>query len=151
MAAQWPQLDPIAQNELLGEITLSVVGALPPGWREVVLDYRVVGKNIDVAVGVLDPNGTYQVWEPSVETWRMFQRLRGGMYQDGEGTWFSARLVIEPPSRFRVQYNWQNEPDFQPYPSPDEFALEQERFPRGEEYMPDWFKRGLAASGAQPQ
>ncbi len=47
---QWPPLDATQQNELLGQISLSVVNALSPGWREVILDYRVVGKNIDVAV-----------------------------------------------------------------------------------------------------
>ena len=147
--AQWPKLDPVAQNELLDRMTRTIVDALSPGWREVAIDYRVVGKNIDAAVGVLDPDGIYQLWDPPADAWRMFQRLRGGMYQDGEGTWFSARLIIEPPSRFTVQYNWLNEPDFQPYPALEEFLLEEERFPRERVHMPDWYRRRLeAAKGA---
>ncbi|GAB2704380.1 hypothetical protein [Nocardia thraciensis] len=145
--AQWPQLDPVQQNDLLEQMTSLVVDALAPGWRQVMIDFRAVGKNIDVAVGVLDPHGTYQLWDPPGEVWRMFQRLRGGMYEQGEGTWFSARFTIDPPSRYSVQYNWTNEPDFRPYPSPDDFALEQERFPRTEAFMPPWFRRGLAAAG----
>jgi hypothetical protein len=143
----WPQLDPVEQNELLGDITLQVVEALPPGWRELAIDYRAVGRNIDVAVGLLDANGTRQIWNPPTEVWQAFQRLRGGMYQEGEGTWFSARLIIEPPSRFSIQYNWQNEPAFDPYPPPAEFALEQERFPRTEAFMPPWYREHLAAAG----
>ncbi len=146
--AQWPQLDPAQQNELLGEITRSVIDALQPGWREVKIDYRQIGKNIDVAVGLTDSAGTVQVWDPGAETWRMFQRLHGGMYREGEGTWFSARLVIDPSPRFFVKYNWQNEPDIRPYPAPEAFALEQERFPRTEAHMPAWFRRGLTAAGS---
>ncbi|MEV6897296.1 hypothetical protein [Amycolatopsis sp. NPDC051372] len=147
MPFKWPELDPIQQNELLGEITTAVVEALPPGWQQVMIDYRMVGRNVDVAVGVKDPSGTFRPWDPPVDVWKMFQRLRGGMYTEGEGTWFSARFGIEPPSRFTIQYNWRNEPDFDPYPAAEQFAIEQERFPRAEEFMPDWFRERLAAAG----
>jgi hypothetical protein len=144
--SRWPALDPMQQNELLGEMTAIVVAAQPPGWREVMIDYWHLGKQTDGAVGVLDPSGDYQYWEPPVEVWRMFQRLRGGMYREGEGTWFSARIKIEPPSRFTVQYNWRNKPSFETWPTPDQFALELERFPRGEAYLPSWFRESLPRS-----
>jgi hypothetical protein len=133
------------QNDLLGELTGMVVRAQPMGWREVMIDYHHLGKQTDGAVGVLAPNGTYQYWEPPVDVWRMFQRLRGGMYRDGEGTWFSARLKIEPPARFSVEYNWRNRPSFQNWPSPHQFTLELERFPRGARYLPSWFSENLPA------
>lgn len=147
MPFRWPRLDPVQQNELLGTITTAVVEALPPGWCRVMIDYRMVGRTVDVAVGVEDTGGTYRRWEPPVDVWKMFQRLRGGMYRDGEGTWFSARFGIEPPARFTIQYNWRNEPDFDPYPAAEQFAIEQERFPRAEEYMPEWFRQRLVAVG----
>lgn len=147
MPFRWPRLDPVQQNELLGTITTAVVEALPPGWCRVMIDYRMVGRTVDVAVGVEDTGGTYRRWEPPVDVWKMFQRLRGGMYRDGEGTWFSARFGIEPSARFTIQYNWRNEPDFDPYPAAEQFAIEQERFPRAEEYMPEWFRQRLVAVG----
>lgn len=143
MTYRWPTLDPAAQTELLGELTAQVVAAQPPDWRQVMIDYRHLGRLTDAGVGVLDPAGDYQLWDPPVEVWRMLQRLRGGMYRDGEGTWFSVRITIEPPSRFTVQYNWRNRPDFPDPPGRDEFALELERFPRGEAYQPDWFRAAL--------
>ncbi|MGW4487020.1 hypothetical protein ACWEOE_24620 [Amycolatopsis sp. NPDC004368] len=147
MPFKWPQLDPTQQNELLGEITTAVVEAVPAGWQQVMIDFRMVGRNVDAAVGVKDPSGTFRPWDPPVDVWKLFQRLRGGMYTEGEGTWFSARFGIEPPSRFTIQYNWRNEPDFDPYPPAEQFAIEQERFPRTEEFMPDWFRARLAAAG----
>jgi hypothetical protein len=139
----WPALDPTQQNELLGEMTTLIVEQQPPGWREVMIDFNQLGNLIDVAVGVLDPNGTHQVWDPPAEVWRMFQRLRGGMYREGEGTWFGARIKIEPPARFTLRYNWREKPSFPNWPTPDQFAVDLERFARGEAYMPSWFRESL--------
>jgi hypothetical protein len=143
--SRWPALDPAQQNELLGQVTTLVTERQPPGWREVVLDYRHLGRVIDVAVGALDPTGVYRLWDPPDEVWRMFQRLRGGMYREGEGTWFSARVTVAPPARFSVQYNWNEKPGFPSWPTPDQFALELERFPRGAAYLPAWFRESLTA------
>lgn len=141
--SRWPALNPVQQNELLGEMTAIVITAQPPGWREVMIDYHHLGKHTDGAVGVMDPSGTYRYWNPPAEVWQMFQRLRGGMYREGEGTWFSARLKIEPPYRYTVEYNWRNRPSFQNWPTPNQFTLELERFPRGERYLPEWFIESL--------
>lgn len=144
----WPLLDPVQQKDELDGMTTLLVGALPPGWRELVIDFRAIGQNLDVAVGVTGPDGKERVWDPPAEVWRAFQRLRGGMYADNEGTWFSARYILEPPSRFNIQYNFKNQPDFQPAPPAAAFALEQEWFPRGEAYMPPWYLAGLEAARA---
>ncbi|MGW3996184.1 hypothetical protein [Amycolatopsis sp. NPDC004772] len=145
----WPLLDPIQQKEELDGITKALVDALSPGWRQLMIDFRAVGRNIDVAVGLTGPDGQERVWDPPAEVWRAFQRLRGGMYTENEGTWFSARYTLEPPSRFTIQYNYENQPDFQPPPAPGEFATEQERFPRDEASMPDWYRAGLEAARAE--
>jgi len=142
--SRWPSLNPVQQNELLGELTLVVVAAQPPDWRRVIVDYHHLGKHTDGVAGVLDPSGTYRYWDPPAKMWQMLQRLRAGMYREGEGTWFSARLVIEPPARFTVQYNWQNRPRFQTWPTPDQFMVELERFPRGDAFVPPWFRESLS-------
>lgn len=142
----WPLLDAAQQKEELDGITATLIGALPPGWQKLAIEFRAVGRNIDVAVGVTGPDGNQRVWDPPAEVWRAFQRLRGGMYVENEGTWFSARYTLEPPSRFAIQYNHQNQPDFQPQPAPQEFATEQERFPRDAAYMPRWYRHGLETS-----
>ncbi|QFU88481.1 hypothetical protein [Amycolatopsis sp. YIM 10] len=125
----------------------AALSSLPPDWRELAIDYRVVGRNIGLSVGLLGPGDSeHRLWTPPDEPIRQFQRLRGGMYRENEGTWFSLRYVLEPGPHFSVSYNWRNEPDFQPYPSPDAFLLEQERFPREERFMPSWYRDQLAAA-----
>jgi hypothetical protein len=139
----WPALNPVQQEELLGEMTAVMVAAQPPDWREVLIDYHHLGKHTDGVAGALDPGGTYRLWNPPPVVWQMFQRLRGGMYREGEGTWFSARMKIERPARFTVRYSWRERPSFPTWPTPDQFVLELERFPRGDAYLPPWFRENL--------
>jgi hypothetical protein len=124
-------------------MTTLLLDAVPPWWRGLMIDYGIIGRHIDLAVGVLDAQGQYQVWDPPVEPMRMFQKLHGGMYRENEGSWWSARLRVEPPGRFSIQYNRDVQPRFAATVSRDDFALEQERFPRAEAYMPDWYRARL--------
>jgi hypothetical protein len=144
----WPSLDPTKQHELLQEITRQISEALPQGWRELKIVYRHLGRHIDVETGLTGPDGAVTVWDPPAEVWRMFQRLRGGMYVEPEGTWFSCRYGVDASGKFDVQYNISQEPGFAAPPAPEEFALEQERFPRAPGYRPPWFQAGLDRAGA---
>lgn len=141
----WRQLTPPEQNELLGRLTLLVVEPLEPGWEKVMIDFKAIGRTIDVATGVMY-GGTYQVFNPSKDVWSLFGELRTGMHSEGHGTWFSCRLSIDPPSAFAIQYNWRNEPAMANAPKPGDYLTEQERFPRAEEHMPTWFREHLLAA-----
>jgi len=140
---KWRTLDPADQNDLLGRITELLLETIPPWWQALMVDYGAIGRHIDLAVGVLDPHGTYQLWDPPLEPTRLLQKLRGGMYRADEGTWWSARLRVEPPSRYSIQYNWTVRPGFAKDVSAENFGLEQERFPRAAAYMPDWYRAGV--------
>jgi hypothetical protein len=144
----WPQLTPQEQNDLLGEITLMLVEALPAGWQQLMIDYSVVGRTLDAGIGVKDASGQFRHWEPPTEVWRLFARLRKGMYQQDVGVWFGCRLTIDPPSRYHIQYNREVEPRFPTPPSPDDFLLEEKRYPRKREAMPEWYARNLEAAQA---
>ncbi len=146
MACRWPSLDPQRQGELLDQITDMFLADLPAGWTELVVDYRVVGRNIDLSTGLRQPDGSYRAWTPPDEPIRQFQRLRGGMYIENEGTWFSVRYILTPPRRTNVAYNTTNEPRFEPYPPLAEFLVEHERFPRLPGYQPPWYAEKLAAA-----
>jgi hypothetical protein len=142
----WPQLSPQEQSDLLGEITLMLVPGLPEGWQQLMIDYSVVGRTSDAGIGVKDPSGQFRHWQPPTEVWRLFARLRKGTYQDGRGVWFGCRLTIDPPTRFTIQYNWDIEPRFPNYPSAEDFLLEEKRYPRTREAMPEWYARRLDAA-----
>ncbi|MFC4003898.1 hypothetical protein ACFS2C_14450 [Prauserella oleivorans] len=140
-------MSPAEQNELLGEITTILVRDLPPGWQRLVMDYLNVGRHVNVAAGVRMADGSTRRVSPPKETARLFSRLRQGMYVEGRGSWYSLELIVDPPARFSVRYNWDEEPRFRSEPAPEQFAVDQERYPRADENMPEWFRRRLAAAG----
>ncbi|MCT2584350.1 hypothetical protein [Actinophytocola gossypii] len=137
------QLTPPEQNDLLGEATKLLVDQLPAGWHRLILDYMALGKKVNVGAAVRMADGTTPRVSAPRELAPLFSRLRGGMYVAGRGTWYSFRLIVDPPARYSVQYNWNDQPPYPTPPAPEHFRLEQERFPRAEDAMPEWFRRGL--------
>jgi hypothetical protein len=121
--AGWPKLNPAGQKEVLDRLTVTLLEALPEDWQRLVIEYRVVGRHSDGRVALARQDGVLRDWDPPVEVWHRLQELRGGMYAEGEGTWFGAQYRLERPDQFKIQYNWQTEPDFVDAPAPDEFEL----------------------------
>ncbi|WP_238007209.1 hypothetical protein KZZ52_37580 [Dactylosporangium sp. AC04546] len=124
-----------------------LVGSLPEGWKRLILDYQVIGRHSSVAIGVRFQDGSTRRWDPPVEVWRLFARLRKGMYVEDRGSWFAFSYIADVPGRYSIKYNWQDEPRFGTPPTPDDFVVDQGWFPRTEEHVPEWFREKLA-SGA---
>jgi hypothetical protein len=151
--AGWPKLDPAGQQEVLDRLTAMLLEVLPEDWQRLVIEYRVVGSYSEGRVGLTRQGGVIQDWDPPpeltqdwdppLEAWHRFQDLRGGMYTEGEGTWFGAQYKLERPHNFKIKYNWDRKPDFAEDPPPEQFALEQSRFPRVESHQPAWYREGL--------
>ncbi|MCC4908954.1 hypothetical protein [Microbacterium sp. cx-59] len=84
-----------------------------------------------------------------------FTSLREAMYQPGRGTWLSAHVEIAPSGSFEFVFNYDARvylnvgggDFFTPVPpshdalTDDEYALDLERFPRDEKFIPDWYPR----------
>lgn len=144
----WPKLDPAGQKEVLDRLTVMLLEVLPEDWQRLVIEYRVVGSYSNGRVGLTRADGVMRDWDPPLETWHRFQDLRRGMYGEGEGTWFGAQYKLERPDKFNIKFNWDRKPDFTSEPPPDQYALEQERFPRVESHQPDWYAAGLAQASS---
>ncbi|GAA1342447.1 hypothetical protein [Saccharothrix algeriensis] len=139
----WPQLDPTEQQQKLAEITQAVVATLPEGWQRLVVRASMIGRHSEMSSGVRMPDESVRAWEMPPEVWRMFQQLRKGMYAEGLGTWIGFEYIVDPPFRYQVRYNREEQPAFEAAPSPDDFATENRWFPRAETHMTEWFRRGL--------
>ncbi|WDZ88850.1 hypothetical protein [Nocardiopsis sp. HUAS JQ3] len=72
----------------------------------------------------------------------MLDDLRAGMYKDGKGTWFSMEYVITRPGRFKVRYNYDEDPHIL-FPTAWGFTNDLKYFPRDEENIPDWLHEKL--------
>lgn len=137
------------QKEVLDQLTRTLLGALPEDWQRLVIEYRVVGRHSDARIGLVKhDDDQVHYWDPPLEAWHRFQDLRWAMCLEDRGTWFGAQYKLIRPDRFAVKYNWHSEPDFSSDPAPEEFALEQSRFPRAEAHQPPWYRAGLAKAAA---
>jgi hypothetical protein len=142
-----PQLSPPEQNQLLGEIATLLVEELPQGWRRVVMDFMIIGRHANVAAAARMADGTTHQLNLPQKIAPLFSRLRRGMYTPGLGTWYSLELILDPPCTHSVRFNWQHEPSFRSAPAPEQFILDQKRFPRTAENMPPWLRERLTAVG----
>jgi hypothetical protein len=70
-----------------------------------------------------------------------FGDLRVLFYEPGQGTWFSVRLVIDPPNTFRVNFNFDVDPVWDPPVAPEVLAKDLEDYPRSE--LPTWLRTTL--------
>ncbi|MGY6658276.1 hypothetical protein ACXIZN_39555 [Amycolatopsis sp. TRM77291] len=136
-------LTPVEQNELLGEITKTLTAAAPEGWQRLIFDFKVIGRQASPAFAARLTDGSTQQISTPKDVSKPLSRLRKGMYAEGLGTWFSLGLVIDPPATYRAQFDRDTEPTFPSPPAAEQYALEQERFPRTDENLPDWFRSKL--------
>lgn len=136
-------MPPDEQHHLVGEATKTLLGHAPADWDRIIMDYMVLGKKVSVGAIAKMRDGSTQRFPAPRELAPMLSALRKGMYTPDGGTWYSFRLIVQPPDRFTIQYNWTEQPPFPALPDREQFVLDQERFPRPPQNMPEWFQRGL--------
>lgn len=139
-------IGPVEQHELLGEITTILVAELPAGWHRLVVEYRAIGRQVGVGSGLRMADGSTVRFAVPKTLAPLFARLRRGMYVEGQGTWHSLDLTVDVPDRYGVRYERDGEPTFAV--GPEQFAVEQERFPRAPGFQPAWFSAGTAGPAA---
>lgn len=135
-------LDHAQQQEILKEVGAKILAEAPEGWERIVYTRSSVIDHASSLIVIEFENGTSVREWPPVSLGLLFDDLRAGMYQDGKGTWFSLRYVITRPGRFKVDYNYDDEPRIA-FPTAWGFTNDLKYFPRDEEYMPDWLHERL--------
>ena len=70
-----------------------------------------------------------------------FAELRRLMYRPGAGTWFAARLTVSEQGDYRSDYDFDNEPRFDPPVAPEAYVKDLQAFPRDASRVPDWVGR----------
>jgi hypothetical protein len=139
----WPYLSPVEQQQKLADITQAVVATLPEGWRRLVVRVSMIGQHNEASTGVQMPDESVRGWSFPPEVWRMFMQLRKGMYDKGLGTWVSFEYILNPPFRYSIRYNRDEQPAFDQQPTGEHYATENRWFPREEIHIPAWYQRGL--------
>ncbi|MFD0491280.1 hypothetical protein ACFQ0O_34315 [Saccharopolyspora spinosporotrichia] len=110
-------ISPEEQEQAARRIGVLLLQAAPEDWQEITVEYRATGEYHDLLGEVTTPDGTARSWEPPEELRGIFEQLRDGMYRPDVGTWLSALYVVERPSSYRIDINFDSEPRWQ-RPSP---------------------------------
>ncbi|MGC7093315.1 hypothetical protein ACPZ19_01490 [Amycolatopsis lurida] len=75
-------------------------------------------------------------------------KLRALRYQPGRGTWFSARISMNPPGQIFFDYNNDHEPVLTRPMAPAHYAEDLRVFPRDPGHVPAWLRAKPATEGA---
>lgn len=140
------EADPKDPEQLLSEISAALVAAAPQGWQRIVFDFMALGRHANLACGARMADGSTQQVSVPRELSRPLAELRRSKYVQGRGTWYTLSLVIDPPSHYQASFNEDDEPAFHTPPRPEDYALDQELYPRDEDYLPPWFSARLPDS-----
>lgn len=92
-------------------------------------------------------DGTVAPREMPLEVRRAFVDMRDLLYEPDQGTWFSARFVMDPPDHYRVAFNFDVDPVWDPPVAAEVYAKDLETYPRSPGNTPRWLH---AVLGAEP-
>lgn len=136
-------IGPDEQHDIIHKMCLLLVESSPDSWHEIqFLRSAVYGYAMSQMVVTFENGETERKrFHRDVNT--SSDKLRSGMYKKDQGTWFSMKIVISRPGKFRSEFNYDERPDFMLWPSPQNFAEDLEEFPRSPEHIPDWLREEL--------
>ena len=141
------------QNEQIVEAERRVIGfvsqIVPPGARRIDLHCLATVAVNDMALTVLTEDGkTLRPESMPQELTDLMLELRRAHYLPEQGTWFSARFILEPGAPIRPLFNYDFDPNWNP-PIPVEcWRRDQIVLPRDGAHMPPWLRARL--EGREP-
>lgn len=135
--------------ELIQQLGGALLDLVPEeGWRRIDLVSTMTVPVQDLGLTVIMDDGSTPDITPPKELNVILAKLRTLLYEPGRGTWFSARISMNPPGRIFYNYNLDYEPVLTEPMAPEHYAEDLKMFPRDEEHMPGWLRAKLAVAGS---
>lgn len=135
-------MSPEEQQEILMKVGSKILASAPQGWSRIVYDTISVVEMSSSSAVVEYETGESKTFETDVMIDVYLNKLRAGMYIVGKGTWFSLEYVITRPGKFKVHYNYDDEPGLT-FATSKAFTNDLKYFPRNPEYIPGWLSEKL--------
>jgi hypothetical protein len=131
------------QNEVLKQVGVALAAATLDEWTEIRFVYRGLADVTSAEFVVVRPDSSTVPLPPPRKAMRLMDRLRPGMYQPGKGAWFTATYVVFGGGRYRVDFDYDNEPAFPFDLTSGSFANDLGQFPRDGRNIPLWLQQRL--------
>lgn len=131
------------EPEIVSAIAAQVSDAAPDQWAEITLtvqasvlvyQFGITARSTDRRLIAIDPPSGLQ---------DDVSALRGVMYEQGRGTWFSARISLCRGENPVASFNFDADPAWWPHVPPTVFSRDLEVFPRSPEHVPSWLREVL--------
>ncbi|MER7016110.1 hypothetical protein ABT324_32180 [Saccharopolyspora sp. NPDC000359] len=135
-------------DEIRQQVVDSLLANAPSDWAEIQLDFRASSTICQAEVSGSVLSGSPLLMPPPDGTTGRLKALRAVMFEPGRGTWFSLHLGVQRGGSPQYRFNYTDDPHWRPPVAPTVFTLDQERFPRDDQYIPDWLRERLAAGAA---
>jgi hypothetical protein len=146
--SQEQPLTPELLEAALREAGSGVLAAAPDGWTELRFRLDATAELLSNKFeATLEDGSTVHLSAPDPPR-KKLQELRARMYEQGKGTWFTARYVIVRPGRYSVDFDYDNEPDFGMPIDPLTYLNDLKYFPRDDEHVPDWLRQRVEEARA---
>lgn len=139
-------ISPEEQEQVARRIGVLLLRSANEDWQQIMVEYRATGDYHDLLGEVTTQSGAHEAWEPPDELVSIFEHLREGMYRPDVGTWLSALYVVERPSSYRIDINFDTEPQWNRSLPRAAYVDEFRRYPRADENVPDWVQAKLDSS-----
>jgi hypothetical protein len=120
-----------------------LMDAAPEGWRRIDMTVRLTTAAEEISLAVVMPDGAAARMEPPPDVSPLLFELRNKKYMRDRGTWLSLRLVIEPDGDYRVSYNFDLDPLWDPPLDAAVWDEDFEAFFRDDEWTPAWYREGV--------
>jgi hypothetical protein len=134
------------ERRVMENAVRALSAAAPAGWRRLRFTFHATVGIDTASFEAARMDGGTQVVVPPGRAMTFMDELRAQTYRADRGAWFTARLEIERSGRYTVEFDYDNEPDFQPELDGSAYALDLDRFPRADEHTPDWLHAKLRES-----
>ncbi|GAA3842358.1 TNT domain-containing protein [Saccharothrix violaceirubra] len=140
MTAPEPVLSIEDQNAILGSVTTLLVQRLPGDWEQLWVDFRMMGRHLEVDANGVTIFGRAFAWELPEEALPFFVQLRDGMATSTRGTWYSLKFHLVHPDTYSAEFNRDVDPEWTHRPLERHYLEELDAYPRPAEAIPDWLR-----------
>ncbi|OXM48392.1 hypothetical protein CFP71_33265 [Amycolatopsis thailandensis] len=136
-----------SHEDLIQQLGTALLNLVPvEGWRRIDLVSAMTVPAQDLGLTVIMDDGSRPEIAPPHELNVILAKLRTLLYQRGRGTWFSARISMNPPGAIFYNYNNDYEPVLTPPMEPEHYVEDLKMFPRDPDHIPAWLGEKLAAA-----
>lgn len=135
------------QRELEAALAREIDSEIPRGWDQVRFEATLLG-NVTSCLSYVARSGNEERSSPPFTVADILDDLKDALARPGCGTWISLTLSLTPDGGLTLDYNYDQEADFGPGVTVNDFIIELKLFPRAESSVPAWWRERIARGDA---